>query len=104
MDRATRTIGMCVMTVGFTFTCIVAAPGQAMPTLAQEENITVSCFKGNLDEGNNVGELTVSKAENAGRDCNNFYQECQGQCVGCLYDYESSRQVCYDANGTKIQK
>lgn len=71
---------------------------------ADDENITVSCFKGNLDEGNYIGNVKVTKPENAGQDCNTTYYDCQGECLGCFPDKDLDRQVCYDNAGKKIMK
>jgi hypothetical protein len=101
-DGAAKIKGVAVMAALLAALFLVAAPMQ--PSYAEDENITVSCFKGNLDEGNNIGELTVNNVEDGGKDCNNSYEDCQGQCLGCIFDYNLSRQVCYDGNGEKILK
>jgi hypothetical protein len=85
-----------------TFLASLSIPAKQLH--AEDENITVTCFKGNLDEGNNIGELTVNNVEDGGKACNNSYEDCQGQCLGCIYDYDLSKQVCYDTNGEKVPK
>jgi len=75
-----------------------------IPAHAQDESITVSCFKGNLGEGNYIGNLTVTVPENAGPLCNSTYYDCQGKCIGCFTDPKLDKQVCYDNTGTKIVK
>lgn len=87
------------LTVVF-FTILVVTLAAA----AQEEEITVSCYKGNLDEGNNVGTVTVTKPEDAGPSCNSTYYDCQGQCLGCFPDKDLDRMVCYDNTGNKALK
>jgi hypothetical protein len=70
----------------------------AKPVYAEDEKIEVSCYRGNLDEGNFIGKLTVNEHRNGGHDCNLEYYYCQGKCVGCLIDADS-RQACYDDSG-----
>jgi hypothetical protein len=83
---------------------LVAATGRVKPAYTQEENITVSCYKGNLDEGNYIGDLTVTTPENAGQDCNSLYYDCQGECLGCFPDSDFTEDVCYDNMGKKFLK
>ncbi len=70
---------------------------------SQDESITVSCFKGNSEEGNYVGEISVNHIRDAAPDCNQEFEECQGECLGCVIDSENY-QVCYDMNGDKISQ
>ncbi len=74
---------------------------QTKQAYAQDETITVSCFKGNTDQGNYLGEISVSNSLNAASDCNNEYGECEGQCLGCFVDSDFN-QICYDVGGNKI--
>ncbi len=83
-------------------TFLAAASIPAKPAHAQDESIEVSCYKGNLDQGNYTGNVSVNDPRNAGTDCNQEYNyDCQGQCVGCLIDSDSN-QVCYDNSGMKF--
>jgi hypothetical protein len=70
----------------------------------QDENIEVSCYKGNTEEGNYVGNLTVNTPENAGQDCNSNYYQCQGECLGCFPDSDFTEDVCYDNEGRRFLK
>lgn len=64
----------------------------------------VSCYKGDVQEGNYIGEIDSTASENAGADCNSFYDDCQGQCLGCIYDDNLTEDVCYDNQGNKFIK
>lgn len=70
---------------------------------AENESITVSCFKGNSEEGNYIGEISVNRLQDAASDCNQEYYECHGGCLGCVIDSENN-QVCYDIDGEKISQ
>ncbi|MRR59370.1 MAG: hypothetical protein EG824_14345 [Deltaproteobacteria bacterium] len=94
-QRGSRHLTLLVLTVILTVLAIASAAA------AQDEEITVSCYKGNLDEGNNVGNVTVTAPENAGQSCNTTYYECQDKCLGCFSDADLERLVCYDNTGTR---
>lgn len=94
------------------FIVLAAAAALAEPTYSQgvdpgsiqDEIVSVSCFKGNLDAGNYVGSLTVTTPQNAGKRCNSVYSyDCQGVCLGCFTD-NLGAQVCYDNEGQKFPK
>jgi len=76
---------------------------QTSPAYADDESITVSCFKGNSEEGNYIGEISVNQVRDAASDCNQAYQGCQGACLGCVIDAEN-QQVCFDPNGEKVSR
>ncbi len=75
----------------------------AKPAYSQDENIKVSCYKGNTDQGNYVGELSVNNVFNSARECNLEYDACQGKCLGCAVD-SNFNQVCYDNEGKKASQ
>ncbi len=87
--------------VAFALLGILTAP---YPSAADDEEITVRCYKGKLDDGIYIGDLTVNHPENAGRDCNQTYIDCQGECLGCFQDTNLDRTVCYDTSGGKFLK
>ena len=64
----------------------------------------VKCYKGDTQAGNFIGEVSVITLQNAGRDCNSTYPACQGQCIGCIYDSNLSKNICYDSLGTIFPK
>jgi len=81
------------------FLLVAAVP--ANQAYSQDESISVSCYKGNTEGGNYIGEITVSELQNAARDCNTEYVGCQGACLGCVVDSDAN-QVCYDSEGNKV--
>jgi len=89
-----------VMIVAF----FVAATAPLRPAYTQDESFDVSCYKGNTDMGNYVGNLTVNTPQNAGQDCNSTYYDCQGKCLGCFPDSDFTEDVCYDDSGRKFLK
>jgi hypothetical protein len=65
----------------------------------------ISCYKGNVQEGNYIGDLSsVTTPDNAAQDCNSLYDECQGQCLACIYDDDLTEDICYDGLGNKFLK
>ncbi len=68
---------------------------------SQDESISVSCYKGNSQEGNYIGEITVDELQNAAQDCNTEYEQCHGACIGCVID-SNANQVCYDTEGNDV--
>ncbi|ABQ25019.1 hypothetical protein Gura_0811 [Geotalea uraniireducens Rf4] len=83
---------------------LVAANAPGKPANAQEEDIDVSCYKGNLEEGNYIGNLTVTDPDTAGQSCNSTYYDCDGKCFGCFPDLDLSEEVCYDDAGREFLK
>lgn len=70
---------------------------------AEDESIMVSCFKGNSEEGNYIGDISVNHIRDAASDCNQEFEGCQGDCLGCVVDSENN-QVCYDKDAEKISQ
>jgi hypothetical protein len=103
MDEMKMNYGAALKTALLMATFIAAVSIPVNPVHAEDESIEVSCYKGNLDEGSYIGNLTVNDPRNAGHDCNLEYYDCKGECVGCLTDSDS-KQVCYDDSGTKLAK
>jgi hypothetical protein len=87
-----------------TVTFLMAAFAPERPAHTYSEVITVSCYKGNPDDGNYIGNLTVPDPENAVQGCNSLYSDCQGKCDGCFVDSDITEDVCYDKSGKKYLK
>ncbi len=104
MDRSARKNGAIVRAAVLIVTFVVAAIAPANPAYPQDENITVSCYKGNPEDGNYIGDLTAQTPEIAGRSCNSLYADCQGECQGCFPDSDITEDVCYDKSGRKFLK
>lgn len=84
--------------------CIFAGlAGGARPVRAADEAIEVTCFKGDRQEGHEIGTTTVTRPETAGTDCNAAYVDCEGVCIGCYYDSQRDREVCYALEGGKAK-
>ncbi len=77
------------------------APIAVKQAYSQDETITVSCFKGDTDEGNYIGEISVNGPLNAAQDCNLEYDDCEGKCLACVVD-SNFNQVCYDKGGNRL--
>lgn len=90
-----------IAVLAMTLFLTVAIPAQQ--AAAEDESITVSCFKGNTEEGNYIGEISVNHLRDAASDCNEEFDGCKGSCVGCVVDSEDN-QVCYDMDGKKISQ
>jgi hypothetical protein len=103
MNSAEKMCGRAVKVFLIT-ALLVASSALSTAQYIEEENIEVSCYKGNTEEGNYIGNLTVTTPENAGQDCNSFYYACQGQCLGCFPDSDFTEDVCYDNNGRRFLK
>jgi hypothetical protein len=104
MIRLARRYGPVIMAALLVVVFLVAANFLVKPAYTQQENIDVSCYQGNTEEGNYIGNLTVTTPQNAGQDCNSTYYGCQGQCLGCFPDSDFTEDVCYDNNGRRFLK
>jgi hypothetical protein len=104
MDRCAKKSGAAVKAAVLVVAFLVAATVPVNPAHTQDESIEVSCYKGNTQEGNYVGNLTVNTPENAGQDCNSTYYDCRGKCLGCFPDSEFTEDVCYDNAGRRFLK
>lgn len=102
MDGRTKTTVMAdlvaVMVIAVAFSAMVPVK----PAQAYDEATTVSCYVGNPEDGNYVGDLTLPDPENSGRECNSLYAECQGECSGCFSDSDITQDICYDSTGKKF--
>jgi len=103
MDRLAMKKRAAVKAAILAAAILLAAIAATGPAYSQDESITVSCYKGNTDEGNYIGNITVNDPRNANNDCNLEYDDCQGQCLGCFLDADFNN-VCYDNSGKKILK
>lgn len=78
---------------------IIAPTGPPDRDAPENQAIMVSCYKGNTEQGNFVGNITVSVRENGGRDCDSSFPICDEKCLGCFFDLNSSKNICYDRLG-----
>ena len=84
-------------------------PGQ-LPSLStatiqpiqQEQNISATCYLGNPNDRNSLGNIMVMSPEAAGPTCNSMFFSCKGACFGCFSDFDLSQDICVDASGRKF--
>jgi hypothetical protein len=102
MDGSTKKIGRIVRAVVFFITLIITAfiPVNAAQTYS--EAVSASCYKGDPEEGNCIGNLTVIVPEGAGKGCNSMYSGCEGKCTGCVSEFDFGGDICYDSAGKKF--
>ena len=98
-----RRNGLFWMSMGIAFV-LATVIMQAPPAYTDGENISVSCYKGNLDMGNYVGNVMIFDPGAAGQSCNSLYYDCKGKCFGCFSDFDLSEEVCYDNAGRRFLK
>lgn len=68
----------------------------------QDQNISVTCYLGNPNDRNSLGEIMVHSATEAGTICNAMNFACRGNCFGCFSDFDLSQDICVDASGKKF--
>ena len=68
----------------------------------QDQNISVTCYLGNPNDRNSLGNIMVMSAESAGSTCNSMYFNCRGACFGCFSDFDLSQDICVDNSGRKF--
>lgn len=110
-----------LLLAGFLLTAVSASGGDNLPTLPAsgpgglptlsssnlnmatmaEQTLSVTCYLGNPNDGNNLGSITVNSPAAAGPTCNSFNYSCQGRCFGCYADFDLSEDVCVDSAGRK---
>jgi len=84
------------------FILFVTMAATVKPAYSEDETIEVTCFKGNLDAGNQVGNITVTNPAEAGQTCNSTFYDCDGKCVGCYDDQNLGKKVCLDSAGGTV--
>ena len=70
----------------------------AMP----DQNLSVTCYLGNPNDGKTLGGITVNGSAMAGPNCNSLNYVCQGRCFGCYSDFDMSEDICVDVSGRKF--
>ena len=58
-----------------------------------EESIEVTCYKKDVNQGSELGNVSVTRPETAAVNCNATYYECHDKCIGC-----------YNAAGKKVSQ
>jgi hypothetical protein len=67
-----------------------------------DQNISVTCYLGNPNDRNSLGDIMVYSAESAGPTCNSMFFNCRGACFGCFSDFDLSQDICVDNSGRKF--
>jgi len=86
-----------------------SSPGQ-LPSIGSttvsmvdpDRSISVTCYLGNPNDRNTLGDITVRGPESAGPTCNSLYFTCKGRCFGCFSDFDLSEDICVDSSGRKF--
>jgi hypothetical protein len=63
---------------------------------------SATCYLGNPNDRQTLGDLTVNGAEAAGPACNAMFFVCKGRCYGCFSDFDYSQDICVDNSGKKF--
>ena len=67
-----------------------------------DQNIDVTCYLGNPNDRNSLGNIMVHTVPEAGTVCNSMYFSCKGACCGCFSDFDLSQDICVDNAGRKF--
>ena len=67
-----------------------------------DQNISVTCYLGNPNDRNSLGDIMVHSVPEAGTVCNSMYFACKGACFGCFSDFDLSQDICVDVGGKKF--
>ena len=67
------------------------------------ESIPVSCYIDDLSDNLEIGEIEVFDVANATRACNETFNDCDGECIGCYINAESI-EMCVDVSGKRFKK
>ena len=68
----------------------------------QSTNFSVTCYLGNPNDRNTLGDITVQGVATAGPACNSMFYSCKGRCFGCFSDFDLSQDICVDSSGRKF--
>ncbi len=77
---------------------INTAPSQAV----QDQNLSVTCYQGNPNDRNSLGDVMVMNPTAAGPTCNSIFYVCRGNCFGCYSDFDLSQDICVDNSGKRF--
>jgi hypothetical protein len=75
------------------------AAGSSLSSMS--EMVSVTCYMGNPNDRQTLGNITVNSPEAAGPSCNSLNYSCRGRCFGCYSDFDLSEDVCVDGSGRK---
>jgi len=69
-----------------------------------DRSLTTTCYLGNPNDHNSLGDIVVRGPESAGPTCNALFYSCKGRCFGCFSDFDLSQDICVDNSGRKFLK
>jgi hypothetical protein len=72
-------------------------------TASASESIPVSCYIDDLSDNLEIGEIEIFDVANATNACNETFNDCDGECIGCYINADSI-EMCIDANGNQFKK
>lgn len=104
MDGPAKITGTTVRATVFFATLAITAFIPANVAQTYSEAVSASCYKGDPEEGNLIGSLTVVVPNDAGKGCNSLYASCGGECTGCVSEFDFGGDICYDSAGRKFLK
>jgi len=67
-----------------------------------DRSFSVTCYLGNPNDRNTLGDITVQGFATVGPACNSMFYPCKGRCFGCFSDFDLSEDICVDSNGRKF--
>jgi hypothetical protein len=67
------------------------------------ESTAVSCYVGNPDNNQLVGNIDVFNISSAVSRCNMMYMDCSENCTAC-YIAENGSQICIDSTGRQYTR
>ena len=80
----------------------LVAAAASVQTAYTDENLNVSCYKGDKEGGTYLGTVMVFSPEAAAPQCNALYYACKGKCYACFSDFDLGGEVCYDSTGKEF--
>jgi hypothetical protein len=80
----------------------VFGAGIASPAFGKQA-IRVTCIDKDGMSAGNTEIWDYRDGHVVGKWCNDQYQECDGQCIGCYVD-EDGEEVCYDGSGRQVEE
>ncbi|HXX56370.1 MAG TPA: hypothetical protein VEI96_00050 [Thermodesulfovibrionales bacterium] len=67
------------------------------------DSTAVSCYVGNPDNNQLIGDVEVFNISSAVARCNMMYMDCNGNCTAC-YISENGSQSCIDSTGRQYTR
>lgn len=80
------------------------SPGSSPESVASfpDQTLSATCYLGNPNDSQTLGEITVNSPRDAGPTCNSMFYDCKGRCYGCYTDFDMSQDICVDNSGRRF--